>query len=252
MGSLAGIHDERSVAIVGSRRATTRGTALARAMAKDLALRGAVIVSGLARGIDAAAHRGALDAQGRTFAVLGSGLDRLYPPEHRQLAEAIARDGAVVTEHAFGMPPYPAHFPRRNRIIAGWTPAVVVVEAGARSGALVTARLALEEGRDVMAVPGWPGDDASEGTNQLIRDGAALVRDAADVGSELGWRAELTKTAEEEQDVLLRSLRPDRPASLEELQQLSGWPPSDILSHLMELELGSRVRRLPGPLFIRS
>ena len=134
------------------------------------------MVSGLARGIDTAAHRGALDGGGRTLAVLGSGLDRPYPPENEGLAAAIAESGAVVSEFPLGTAPYPANFPRRNRIIAGLSRAVVVVEAAERSGALVTARAALEEGRDVFAVPGHPSQPASAGCNQLIRDGALLVR----------------------------------------------------------------------------
>ncbi|MBN2369205.1 MAG: DNA-processing protein DprA [Vicinamibacteria bacterium] len=256
-GSLSESRNDDYVSIVGSRRATSRGLALARCMAGDLAREGLTVVSGLARGIDSAAHRGALDVHGRTIAILGSGLDRLYPPENKDLSRAIIdAGGAVVTEYAFGVPPYPANFPRRNRIIAGWSRAVVVIEAGTRSGALVTARLALEEGRDVYAVPGWPGDGGSEGANQLIRDGAALVRDAADVAAELGLK--LTKDglsmgrSEVIQDELLQAMRPDQPSSIEDLQKRSGWPASAILRRLTELEIGDRVRRLPGPLFLRS
>jgi DNA processing protein len=256
-GSLSGSQVDECVSIVGSRRATSRGLALARVMAGDLARAGATIVSGLARGIDAAAHRGALDVCGRTIAVLGSGLDRLYPPDNEGLAREIVESGAaVVTEYAFGVPPYPANFPRRNRIIAGWSRAVVVVEAGTRSGALVTARLALEEGRDVYAVPGWPGDNGSEGTNQLIRDGAALVRNSSDVAAELGLKQDGASTSMRHSDVvqdpLLQAMRPGQPSSIEELQERSGWAASAILRRLTELELGNRVRRLPGSLFLRS
>jgi DNA processing protein len=254
-GTITSVDDVPRAAIVGSRRATPRGAALARSMAKDLARRGVSIVSGLARGIDAAAHLGALDAYGRTFAVLGSGLDRIYPQEHASLAESITRAGAVVTEYSFGTPPLPLHFPRRNRVIAGLAHAVVVVEAGGRSGALGTARLALDEGRDVLAVPGWPGDAAADGTNRLIRDGAALVRDADDIAAELGLRLKDEAVAcqsQNEEDVLLGVMRYGQPSTLEELQARSGWPAPEILSHLMELELGNRVRRLPGPLFVRS
>jgi DNA processing protein len=254
-GSLAGTQAQDCIAVVGSRRATARGSALARGMAGDLARAGLTIVSGLARGIDAAAHRGALGVNGCTIAVLGSGLNHLYPPENEDLAKEIVNTGAaVVSEYAFDVPPYPGNFPRRNRIIAGWSRAVVVVEAGTRSGALVTARLALDEGRDVYAVPGWPSDGGSHGANQLIRDGAALVRNAADVAEELGLGpSAATRTRpESEQDELLQVMQSDQPSTIEELQERSGWSASAILRRLTELELGDRVRRLPGPLFLRS
>src|SRR5205085_11804233 len=137
---------------------------------------------GLARGIDSAAHEGAL-AHGRTVAVLGCGIDRIYPPENAGLARAIEEAGAIVSEFPLGTPPLPMHFPRRNRIIAGWGRGVVVVEAARRSGALNTARTAADEGREVMAVPGHPSQQSSTGTNRLLRDGAALVRDAAAVAA---------------------------------------------------------------------
>jgi DNA processing protein len=162
-GRLLADEGTRSVAIVGSRAATAQGRALARCMGRELAAAGATIVSGLARGVDTAAHRGALDASGRTVAVLGSGLDRVYPPENAPLAASITERGALVSEFPLGTVPYPANFPRRNRVIAGWSRAVVVVEAAEKSGALVTARAALEEGREVMAVPGHPSQPACAG-----------------------------------------------------------------------------------------
>ena len=250
-GTLRADEGETSVAIVGSRAATPQGRALARHMAKDLAAAGATVVSGLARGIDAAAHRGALDAAGRTVAVLGSGLDRVYPPENAPLAVAIAEKGAVVSEFPLGTIPYPGHFPRRNRIIAGWATAVVVVEAAAKSGALVTARVALEEGRDVLAVPGHPSQPASAGCNQLIRDGAPLVRDALDVAREVGFLLEVAPDSPPGDDVL-RALRGDAPSSLEELRERSGLETPALLARLTELELASKVRRLPGALFLRA
>jgi DNA processing protein len=243
---------EKSVALVGARAASVAGTALARAMARELAAAGATIVSGLARGIDAAAHRGALDAPGRTVAVLGSGLDRIYPAEHGSLARAILDRGALVSEFPLGTDPRPGHFPRRNRVIAGWSRAVVVVEAAAKSGALVTARTALEEGRDVLAVPGHPSHPNAEGTNQLIRDGAPLVCDARDVAREVGLVLRSAETASRPEDDVLAALRRDAPMSLEDLQARSGRPLPDLLVRLGELELGERVRRLPGPLFVRS
>lgn len=250
-GRLAKGEGERSLAIVGSRAATPQGAALARAMARDLAEAGATVVSGLARGIDTAAHRGALDAGGRTVAVLGSGLDCLHPRSNADLAAAIAEGGAVVSEFPLGTPPLPEHFPRRNRVIAGWGKAVVVVEAASRSGALVTARAALEEGRDVLAVPGHPSCPAAEGTNQLLRDGAALVRNATDVGDEIGLMMPRRRAESDGGDAVLVALRRDAPVSLEELHERSGRPLAELLGRLTELELEEKVRRLPGSLFIR-
>jgi DNA processing protein len=250
-GSMRPDEGPKSVAIVGSRAATPHGRALARSMARELAGAGATVVSGLARGIDAAAHRGALDAGGRTVAVLGSGLDHVYPPENAPLAVAIAERGAVVSEFPLGTVPYPGHFPRRNRIIAGWSQAVVVVEAAARSGALVTARVALEEGRDVFAVPGHPSHPSCAGCNQLIRDGAPLVRDALDVAREMGLGFEVAPESEPG-DHVLRALRGDAPSSLEELRERCGLETPALLARLTELEMADKVRRLPGALFLRA
>jgi DNA processing protein len=242
---------DSSLAIVGSRSASSPGRALARCMARELAAAGFVIVSGLARGIDAAAHLGALDAAGRTVAVLGCGLDRVYPPEHAALAARIAESGALVSEFPLGTPPLPGHFPRRNRLIAGWGRAVVVVEAGARSGTLGTVRHAIDEGREVMAVPGHPSQAGAAGVNAMIRDGAALVRDASDVAGEL--RVTLPRAAPSRGgERLLGLLRRDAPQSLEELQDRSGLRVQELLSRLGALELAARVERLPGPLFVRS
>jgi DNA processing protein len=238
-----------AVAVVGSRAATAAGRTLARSMAADLAAWGATVVSGLARGIDTAAHEGALDAPGRTVAVLGCGLDRTYPPENERLAARIAERGAVVSEFALGTPPLPENFPRRNRVIAGWSQAVVVVEAAARSGALNTARCAADEGRDVLAVPGHPTQPASAGTNQLIRDGAGLVRSAVDVAQELGIEPPAIPVAPA--DPLLGALAADAPATLEELRDRSGLETGALLARLTDLELRDVVRRLPGPLFVR-
>lgn len=251
-GKLTADEGPWSVGIVGSRSASPQGVSLARRMSADLARAGATIVSGLARGIDAAAHLGALDVRGRTVAVLGSALDRLYPRENSKLGLSIAEnDGALVSEFPFGTGPAPGHFPRRNRVLAGWGKGVVVVEAARRSGALVTARLALDEGREVLAVPGHPSHALAEGTNQLIVDGATLVRDAADVARALEW--EIRPSAiEPEEDALLAALRPGAPASLEEIEARCRRPAAEILARLAELEFADRVRRLPGPLFVRA
>ncbi len=241
-----------SVAVVGSRKASPAGSALARGMGRDLVRAGVTVVSGLARGIDTAAHQGALDGHGRTIAVLGSGLDRLYPRENAALAERIAKTGALVSEFPLGTEPFPSHFPRRNRIIAGFGKATVVAEAAERSGALVTARSALEEGREVMAVPGHPTLETSAGCNALIRDGAVLVRNAADVLAELGFSVAKAAPEEPVDDAVLLALKRDVPTSLEEIQARSGRAVPELLQRLSLLEVGDKVRRLPGPLYVRN
>lgn len=251
-GSLIGGEGSHSVAIVGSRAASAEGCALAHAMARDLATAGVTVVSGLARGIDSAAHGGALAAGGRTVAVLGSALDRLYPPESGRLAERIVESGALVSEFPLGTGARPGNFPRRNRVIAGWGRAVVVAQAAQRSGALVTARYALDEGRDVLAVPGHPAQEASAGTNQLIVDGAPLVRNAADVAREVGFAVEIDERGLREVNGILGALRSDAPASIEEIQKRCGRSTSELLARLTELEMADKVRRLPGPLFIKQ
>lgn len=253
-GRLVAGEGERAVAVVGSRSATPLGLAFARTLAADLAAAGLTVVSGLARGIDTAAHQGALEAGGRTVAVLGSGLDALYPRENAALARAIARDGAVVSEFPPGTGPWKQNFPRRNRTIAGWARATVVVEAGEKSGALHTARAALEEGRDVLAVPGHPSLPGCAGTNALLRDGAALVRDAGDVLAELGLApagpaARATPAAN---DPVLDAMQRAAPASIDELATRTALPMPELLVRLSVLELAGRVRRLPGALFVRS
>jgi DNA processing protein len=244
--------DRPSVAIVGSRQATGAGLVLARAMARDLARAGVTVVSGLALGIDGEAHRGALEGRGPTVGVLGAGLNQVYPAAHAELGrQVVARNGALVSEFPLEATPYKSNFPRRNRVIAGWSLGTVVVEAAARSGALVTARLALEEGREVMAVPGHPGTPTAEGTNALIRDGAALVRGAADVALELGLTLEAAG-AGAGGEPLLEAFTADVPLSLDELQARSGLPVPELLQRLSTLELEQRVQRLPGALFVRG
>jgi DNA processing protein len=221
-------------------------------MAAELAAAGLSVVSGLARGTDTAAHLGALESGGRTVAVLGSSLDRDYPPENAPLARRIAESGgAVVSELPLGSGPLAAHFPRRNRMIAGWGVGVVVVEAAARSGALITARLALDEGREVMAVPGHPAVLTAAGPNALIRDGARLVRDASDVCLELGLSAPPVEAAPPAPGAL-GWLRRDAPESVDVLAARSGLPIGRLLSELTELEAQQRVRRLPGALYVRA
>ena len=239
----------RGVAMVGSRAASAVGRELARRMAADLALAGASVISGFARGIDTAAHRGALEASGHTVAVLGSGVDRIYPAENEALVGRLLERGAIVSEQPLGSPPPARNFPLRNRIIAGWCHGLVVVEAAQRSGALITARCALEEGREVMAVPQHPGYRHGEGSNALIRDGARLVRDGADVALELGL--ELARSDAE--NASLPAWLPARvPATLDELKASSGLESGPLLGALGELEIRGEVRRLPGALYIRA
>jgi len=250
-GALESDEGERAVAVVGSRVASGLGLAFARTLARDLAGAGITVVSGLARGIDTAAHRGALDAAGRSVAVLGSGLDRLYPAENAALARALERDGAVVSEFPFGTGPWKGNFPRRNRVIAGWARATVVVEASARSGALSTARAALDEVRDVMAVPGHPSWPGAEGTNALLRDGAALVRGADDVLAELGL-ARPPSRPPIPADAVLAALDRGVPAGVDEIQSRCGLALPGVLARLAELELEGAVVRMPGALFVRG
>jgi DNA processing protein len=252
-GRLLPAEGERSVAIVGARAATPLGQGFARVLAADLAAAGVTVVSGLARGIDAAAHAGALEAGGRTVAVLGSGIDRPYPSQNAALAEAIARTGALVSEFPPGTTPWKANFPRRNRTIAGWSRLVVVVEASERSGALITARVALEEGRDVMAVPGHPSWPGAAGTNALLRDGAGVVRDARDVLAELGLPAPASPAPNGSPlGALLDALPRGVPRTLDEIAARVPTPLPELLARLSELELSGDVRRTGGASFVRS
>lgn len=246
------------VAVVGSRAASPLSLEVASTMAQELAAAGLVVVSGLARGIDAAAHEGAL-AGGRTVAVLGSGLDRMYPPEHAALARRISATGALVSELPPGIPPRKDHFPRRNRLISGLCRAVVVIEASLRSGSLITARLALDQGRDVMAVPGPVLGNRHRGANALIRDGAPLVECAADVLELLGLTAGAQRGARDDADVpdarggpLLGALPPGEPRRLDELVAETGLDPPGVMAELTRLELAGSVVRLPGGRFLRA
>jgi DNA processing protein len=236
-----------AVAIVGSRAASAYGREVATRVAGDLAAAGLVVVSGLAFGIDAAAHEAALAAGGRTVAVQACGLDRVYPIAHRALAERIAKSGAVLTEFAVGVPPMRAFFPLRNRLISGLARALIVVEARERSGSLVTARHAADQGIDVFAVPGPIGVPNHVGTNRLLRDGVAPLLDTEDVFAALAWpttprrvRAELALS--ESARALLDALR-DSPASGDELARRLGAGAAALAAPLIELELAGAVAR---------
>ncbi len=231
-----------AVALVGARRATAYGREVGEYLARELALAGVTVVSGMARGVDAAAHRGAVAAGGTTVAVWGAGPDRIYPAEHAGLADEIAAHGCLLTEYPPGSPPVAHHFPERNRIIAGLAEAVVVVEADERSGALITARLALDEGRDVLAVPGSVFSRLSAGPNGLLRAGAAPVLSADDVLAALGLapRAATPSTA----GAGLSDLIPAGEAvSVDRLAAASGKPVAEVLEALLVLELSGKVAR---------
>jgi DNA processing protein len=227
-----------AVSMVGARACSGYGASVARTLARDLAGAGLVVVSGLARGVDAEAHRGALDAGGATVAVLGCGIDRDYPAAHAELARRIAEMGLIVSEYAPGVEPAPWRFPARNRIVAGLASATVVVEARERSGALITADLALEEGREVFAVPGEISSALSAGTNALLKLGASPLTCAADVLSCFGLEdlrapgPDVEGTAA----VVLDALR-DAPAGADELARRTGFSAADVARALVELEL---------------
>ena len=253
-----------TVAVVGSRNASAAGLKLTERIARGLSEAGFAVVSGLARGIDAAAHRASLDNSG-TIAVLAGGLDRLYPPEHAELAEDILTAGVLLTEMPFGWEPRARDFPRRNRLISGLALGVVIVEAAKRSGSLITARLALEQGREVFAVPGSPLDPRAEGTNGLLKQGATPVTEAADIISVLqpimgtdfpvreaeqisgGGLAEDAEPAADERTRVLDLLSP-APVSVDDLVRLSKTSPRTVRIVLLELEIAGRLERHGGGL----
>jgi DNA processing protein len=268
------------IGVVGSRRCSTYGQNSAIMLARDLAQRGVTVVSGLARGIDAAAHRGALDAEGRTVAVLGTGLDEVYPREHKRLAaEVLERGGAVVSQFPLGTPPVSENFPYRNRIISGLSLGVIVVEAAENSGSLITARLAMEQNREVFAVPGNITSRNSFGTNYLIKGaGAKLVQQWQDVAAELPPQIAATllppplseKRGEKKNETVadrlslvpeglspsetsvLKLLTPDSPAHVDWLFDKSKLPISELTAALLSLEIRDVVRALPGRCFVRK
>ena len=234
-----------TVAVVGSRAATDYARQIGVRLGGELGSRRIVVASGLARGVDSAAHQGCLAAGGSTVAVLGSGVDRIYPAEHEELAARICSSGAVVSELGPGAAPLPEHFPLRNRIISGLSLGVVVVEASDKSGSLITARYALEQGRDVMAVPGSVLSGRNRGSHSLLKDGAAIVESADDVLHELGWQQAAGQGRKgpgaPETDPLLCRMEPGELYRLDELIALTGAPGSRLLPRLMELELQGRV-----------
>lgn len=260
--------DRYSVGIVGSRRASRYGLQTAERLGCELAARGITVVSGLARGIDAAGHRGALKAKGRTIAVLGSGLANIYPEEHTRLADEIARDGAVVSEFPMATGPHKDNFPRRNRIISGLSLGVIVVEAAKNSGALITTDFALEQGRELFAVPGQAQAATAAGTNMLIRQGAKLVESADDVIEELGdvikghmkaaARAAGGGKAPKIHDELNNSegkifgRLSGVPVSIDEIIDETELPVAEAMDCLTRLELKGIIAQLPGKSYVRK
>ena len=253
-GRVEALAHPRQLAIVGSRNPTPQGESNARLFARSLAEADVCVVSGLALGIDGAAHTGALEGGGTTIAVVGTGLDTVYPKRHEALARRIAEHGAVVSEYPLGTPPLAAHFPQRNRIIAGLSQGTLVVEAAVRSGSLITARLAAEQGREVFAIPGSIHAPQSRGCHALIRQGAKLVESAQDILEDLrlaepvatGTAPPVTK-----EDSLLEAMGFD-PVGLDALQARTGLNTATLQARLLELELDGQVDRLPGGLLQRS
>lgn len=251
-------HDQRALAIVGARKASAYGRDVAGHFARRLAERGVTIISGLAHGVDAAAHRGALEAGGRTFAVLGSGIDVIYPYDHKALAEEIAAQGALISEFPLGTRPDRFNFPRRNRLISGLALGVLVAEASDKSGALITATLAAEQGKDVFAVPGSIFSDASSGVNKLIQDGAKPVLNVSDILDELNLTLQAAETqtvaeqvspADPVESQILAAIGAD-PAHVDDLARNTGLSMQSLLSTLMLMELKGLVES-SGPMLYR-
>jgi DNA processing protein len=276
-GEWAECLEQPCIAIVGSRRSSTYGQNAATMLARDLAHRGITVISGLARGIDAAAHKGALEAGGRTVAVMGTGLDQVYPRDHRRLAEEILeKGGALVSEFPLETPPAPQNFPYRNRVISGLSLGVVIVEAAENSGSLITARLALEQGREVFAVPGNITSRNSFGTNYLIKGaGAKLVQQWQDIVMEMppeiaarllppetkekGASDDLTKQLElapgdlsNAEHAVWRLLSADAPLHIDALAEETGLSVPELTGALLALEMRELVRQLPGKCFVRK
>ena len=265
--------DEMAVALVGSRRASYYGLEMSEKLGYELAVRGVTVVSGMARGIDSAAHRGALRAKGRTIAVMGSGHNHIYPPENKKLYEEIAKAGAVITEFEDDIKPFPYNFPQRNRIISGLSIGVVVVEAARNSGALITADFAAEQGREVFALPGKVSSATSGGANQLIKDGAKLVETVDDIMEELKLVEikPLEGKAKEKKDETIAQktkayvynsltederkaykILSDEPVHIDKIGSESGLRVPDLAKAVLSLQLKGLIKELPGKQFVRK
>ena len=268
--------DDVNVAVVGSRTASTYGKFTTERLCRELVLRGITVISGLARGIDSAAHRGALSGKGRTIAVLGCGLDVVYPPENEKLFTEISLQGALISEFPFGTPPNAPNFPARNRIISGISLGVVVVEASEKSGSLITARIALEQGREVFAVPGSIDSSGSRGTNKLIKQGAKLIENVEDILEEILPQVtrepksvkpdQRQKQLEDHQKIL--NLSPDlvlketektvlqvlsqKPVHIDQIITSTGLTAHEVLVILLNLELQGLIEQKPGKTYMRK
>lgn len=254
--------DMIAIALVGTRTPTSYGKEVAEKFASELSERGVTVVSGLARGVDSWAHRGALNRRGRTIAVLGCGVDIIYPPENRRLYEEISQGGALLSEFPFGVKPEKIHFPLRNRIISGLTLGTLVVEAAARSGSLITAQLALEQGRDVFAVPGKITSLYSQGTNWLIKNGAKLVSNVEDLIEEFSQEirqalaAPVAKKAAkslelEPKEGAVLTLVDFEETHIDSIITKSALPPSEVAAILMMLEIHGLIKQYPGKYYVR-
>ncbi len=257
--------DDVAIAIVGGRRATASGRVLTEEIAKDLSERGVTIVSGLARGIDAAAHRGAVAGKGRTIAVLGCGIDRTYPSEHQALRRSIESHGVVISELTIGAAPHSHHFPRRNRIISGLSLGVLVSEAATNSGSLITAKLALEQGREVFALPGSIKEEGCRGSNRLIKEGAKLIEGAQDILDEILPQLDARQRAMmqlealplkaqatlRQEDLLVYEALSYEARSIDAIIEQTRLSAAQVSATLLSLELSGRIRQLPGQQYIR-
>ncbi len=257
--------DDVNVAVVGSRAASAYGRFTTERLCRDLAFAGITVVSGMARGIDSAAHRGTLSAKGRTIAVLGCGLDIVYPPENRRLFEEIAANGAVLSEFSFQTPPDAPNFPMRNRIISGMSLGVVIVEATEKSGSLITAGLALDQGREVFAVPGTIDSSGSRGTHRLIKEGAKLVERVDDILEEIRLPTTMPerrparrppaapaprKQPLDEREAAVLGHITERAVGVDDLVGKTGFRVTDVLTILLSLELSGHVEQQPGKMFV--
>ena len=259
LGTIAPI-DQNAVAVVGTRAPTQYGKMVAEKLCGALAARGMTVVSGLARGIDTVAHQTAIKSGGRTLAILGSGLDVIYPAENQKLSAEITHSGAVLSEFAFGAKPDAVNFPRRNRIISGLSVGVVVIEAGLESGAMITANCALEHNREVFAVPGSIFSPKSAGPHQLIREGAKLVQEVDDILEEIHVQTDLFSGAVAEKPAVLEldvqslsvyNLLSHEPIQIDELNRKLGLPASQLMAVLLDLEFKSIIKQLPGKYFVK-
>src|ERR1700704_1785127 len=254
--------DQHAIGIIGARRTTHYGTESAKKLAYQIAYAGLTVISGLARGIDTAAHQGALAAKGRTIAVIGAGLSKLYPPENRALAEKICNgNGAIVSEFSMEIEPDRQTFPMRNRIISGWSHGILVVEAGANSGALITVSQALEQGRSVYAVPGHINAPSAQGSNRLIQQGAKLVMDASDILDDLQILLPESKPSPQAAARTLPSLSGEErrvydaieatETSIDDITEKTHLPSATVSSTMLQLELKRLVKQLPGKYFVK-